>query len=150
MKAKRGRGSSASTSSEEEIKYTASDESSPPHKRKKERISASSSSSFERTVDEKENVASAKNDDSSGHDQTTRREISQNEGIILIQPSARLLRRAKVEPISVNELHADEREIYLRDFLPPDPAIPSSEKKLHATAKPQKYKSDGSPPVVSV
>ena len=150
MKEKRGLGSSTSTSSEEEIKYTASDESSPPQKRKKERISASSSSSFERTVDEKENVASVKNEDTGQHDKTTARERSQSEETILIQPYARLLRRAKVEPISVNELPADEREIYLRDFLPPDPAIPSSETKPHATAKPQKYKSDDSPPMVSV
>jgi hypothetical protein len=42
---------------------------------------------------------------------------------IMIRPSAALVRRRMPEAISVDQLDSHEREIYLRDFLPPNPAI---------------------------
>ena len=142
LRAKGSRSYSEGTSSDDENKYNAS-ESSSPHKNEKERILTSSSSSFERTVDGKENLAHAQPDDSTHQGTTNCRErTSTNEKPMLIQPSARLLRRAKIEAISVDELPAVEREMYLKDFLPPNPAIPTSEMKPHAAPKPQNYKSD--------
>jgi hypothetical protein len=42
---------------------------------------------------------------------------------IIIRPSAALIRRRFPEAISVDQLNPHERELYLRDFLPPDPGI---------------------------
>lgn len=42
---------------------------------------------------------------------------------IMIRPSPALLRRRIPEAISVDQLDPLDREIYLRDFLPPDPRI---------------------------
>jgi hypothetical protein len=42
---------------------------------------------------------------------------------IMIRPSATLLHQRISTPISVDELNAQDREIYLRDFLPPNPEI---------------------------
>jgi hypothetical protein len=41
----------------------------------------------------------------------------------MIRPSAKLLHQRISTPISVDELNAQDREIYLRDFLPPNPEI---------------------------
>ena len=150
MKAKRARSNSASFSSEEDHKYTVSDESYSPSKVKKERISVSSSSSFERTMDDREDEADGKGNAINVKSDIACKTEPRSEETLLIKPSARLLRRAKVEPISVDELPTEERELYLRDFFPPDPAIPPSETKPHASSKPQKYTSDDSPPMVSV
>ena len=47
-----------------------------------------------------------------------------NDGPIRIRPWAKLLpRRAPVEPIDLDQLSADDRDVYLRDFLPPCPSI---------------------------
>jgi hypothetical protein len=42
---------------------------------------------------------------------------------IMIRPSAFLVRRKIPEAISVDTLDPHEREMYLRDFLPPDPGV---------------------------
>ena len=42
---------------------------------------------------------------------------------IMIRPSEVLIRRRLPEAISIDQLSAHERELYLRDFLPPDPEI---------------------------
>ena len=45
------------------------------------------------------------------------------DGPIMIRPSARLIRSSKPVEISVDQLEPHEREMYLRDFLPPNPSI---------------------------
>jgi hypothetical protein len=45
---------------------------------------------------------------------------------IMIRPSPALIRRRILEAISVDQLDPLDREIYLRDFLPPDPRIRKS------------------------
>ncbi|CAB9506552.1 expressed unknown protein [Seminavis robusta] len=42
---------------------------------------------------------------------------------IFIRPSPRLLRRPRIQPISISELSPEIRDTYLREFLPPHPMI---------------------------
>jgi hypothetical protein len=44
---------------------------------------------------------------------------------VVIRPSARLLRRGQVEPITLDMLTSGERDMYLNDFLPPNTSFPS-------------------------
>jgi len=59
-----------------------------------------------------------------------------------IRPSARLMRRKIVEPLSAEELSPDEREMYLRDFFPPNAAtvdFQQNDMKPPATLEPKPY-----------
>jgi len=47
----------------------------------------------------------------------------QDSSPIMIRPSQMLIRRKIPEAISIDQLDPYERELYLRDFLPPDPGI---------------------------
>lgn len=42
---------------------------------------------------------------------------------LMIRPSQALIRRRIPQAISIDQLEPHERELYLRDFLPPDPGI---------------------------
>lgn len=53
------------------------------------------------------------------------------DGPIMIRPSAALLRRRTPDAISVDQLESHERELYLRDFLPPDPLIRKKKGNSH-------------------
>jgi hypothetical protein len=47
-----------------------------------------------------------------------------SDGPIVIRPWSRLFhRRARVEPIPLDQLSSEDRDLYLRDFLPPCPQI---------------------------
>jgi len=55
-------------------------------------------------------------------DFTYRHSIAKD-GPVMIRPSPRLLQGRNCQPLSVDQLDPMDREIYLRDFLPPDPTI---------------------------
>lgn len=42
---------------------------------------------------------------------------------LMIRPSLSIVRRSQIHAVSVDQLNARDREVYLRDFLPPNPAI---------------------------
>lgn len=54
---------------------------------------------------------------------------------IVIRPCARLLKRPTTTEISLEELTPHEKELYLRDFLPPDPAIRQGSKRREIYAR---------------
>lgn len=56
-----------------------------------------------------------------------------DDGPIRVRPWARLLpERGPVDPIDLDQLSIEDRDLYLRDFLPPDPAIRSSNSRSKA------------------
>lgn len=67
----------------------------------------------------------------------------------VIRPSARLLRRTEVQPISLDMLTTGERDMYL-DFLPPDSTIRKSEGQPKQTLQAHENNVDKGHPVVSV
>jgi hypothetical protein len=117
-----------------------------PELRRKRRATSADEEDTKRSV-YKEHSASSSIDpsasvdeDNSGHTMAKRTPIvratmdHENPGFIqnfdfpkdeplMIRPSAALTRRRCFEAISVDQLDPAERELYLRDFLPPNPAI---------------------------
>ena len=140
---RRGSKGLTASSSEDDDKLDSSESS--PHDQKEATLT-SSSSSFERLTDEKEHRAQLKGGDDSGFGA---QHFPGGEPIV-IEPSARLLRRPKVDPISLNDLTASERELYLRDFLPPSHTFRKSESKPQVNLKPNAYEPGEYPPFVSV
>eukprot|EP00934_Nitzschia_sp_Nitz4_P003424 Nitzschia sp. Nitz4//scaffold22_size323478//317811//319128//NITZ4_000598-RA/size323478-snap-gene-0.575-mRNA-1//-1//CDS//3329543210//3414//frame0 len=109
----------ASSSDEEDMKHSLDETGN------KESISPRSS--FGRSVSNDDSTRSTSQkliaqNSSSGHDDSHSSTIHQS-GSIMIVPSVTLLRRRVAQPIAVDQLGPEEREIYLRDFLPPDPCI---------------------------
>jgi hypothetical protein len=101
----------------------------------------SSSSSIERTASGEQGGARARplrtpfDTESSGIDA---RGVGAGDGPIMIKPSPRLMRRRILKTISVDHLEAHDRELYLRDFLPPNPAIrrkPTTSYFIHASTQ---------------
>jgi hypothetical protein len=63
------------------------------------------------------------------------------DGPIMIRPAVKLIRRRVPESISVDQLEPQERELYLRDFLPPNPNIRRKPAKNHVIHARQIYSS---------
>jgi hypothetical protein len=63
------------------------------------------------------------------------------DGPIMIRPSAKLIRRRVPESISVDQLEPHERDLYLRDYLPPNPDIRRKPTKNHVIHARQIYPS---------
>jgi len=59
-----------------------------------------------------------------------------NDGPIMIRPVAGLMpRRAPVEPFPLDKLSTEDRDMYLRDFLPPCPPIRKRQKRHQCLPK---------------
>ena len=63
------------------------------------------------------------------------------DGPIMIRPAVKLIRRRVPESISVDQLEPHERDLYLRDFLPPNPDIRRKPAKNHVIHARQIYSS---------
>jgi hypothetical protein len=73
---------------------------------------------------------------------------------ILIQPYARLLQRPRIQPISLDEFTPENRDLYLREFLPPNPMMETNEMQkplIDSYTQVYRHEEDGDNwPIVSV
>jgi hypothetical protein len=116
------RGKKGSSSDEDDVKRADS--------MKDTEVTLTSTSSTERTLsgDGSGRLRSWNNGDDS--DVEDARHGSGSDGPIVIRPLARLMpRRPPVDPIPLDQLSAEYRDLYLQYFLPPDPQIRTKKRK---------------------
>lgn len=75
---------------------------------------------------------------------------AEKEEPIVIRPSARMLRRRTVDPITLDMLTASERDLYLTGFLPPNATLSKSEQQPDHTAQLNEHNTGQEHPVVGV
>jgi hypothetical protein len=130
IRAKRNRGKEPAASSEEEERYTSSDslpanqhESTPEQRAEEESVQEQRAEEENKeNAESNEHVKSMKRSAREGPEP----EREQAEPF-LIRPSATLLRRTRMQPISLDELTPEHRELYLSEFIPPNPMMETNE-----------------------
>ena len=115
LRAKRRGGKEVASASEDEERCTSSSESFP----------AVHNESIQEQRAEEENKENAENNEETKFMKQSARESPEREWSmndpILILPSARLLQRTCIHPIALDELNSEHQELYLREFIPPNP-----------------------------
>jgi hypothetical protein len=131
MRAKRHRGKEPATSSEDEQRCTSSDSFLAANQQESKQEQRAEEESLQEQRAEEENKENAESSEHVKSMERSAREGPEPErehaGPFLIQPSARLLRRTRMKPISLDELTPEHLDLYLSEFIPPNPMMETNE-----------------------